>query len=106
MSGSSTRRGKPSSPRSSEGTRPGSRSTEIDYSLPRSRRTILERTDNAAFGRMGFQSSSSWQPEKAHHLDVGRRPNPRTHDDSAMKPNIEVFSDVICPWCYIGKRRL
>jgi len=23
-----------------------------------------------------------------------------------MKLNIEVFSDVICPWCYIGKRRL
>jgi predicted DsbA family dithiol-disulfide isomerase len=23
-----------------------------------------------------------------------------------MKPNIEVFSDVICPWCYISKRRL
>jgi predicted DsbA family dithiol-disulfide isomerase len=19
---------------------------------------------------------------------------------------IEVFSDVVCPWCYIGKRRL
>jgi predicted DsbA family dithiol-disulfide isomerase len=23
-----------------------------------------------------------------------------------MKPTIEAFSDVICPWCYIGKRRL
>ena len=23
-----------------------------------------------------------------------------------MKLTIEVFSDVICPWCYIGKRRL
>jgi predicted DsbA family dithiol-disulfide isomerase len=23
-----------------------------------------------------------------------------------MKPTIEVFSDAICPWCYIGKRRL
>jgi predicted DsbA family dithiol-disulfide isomerase len=23
-----------------------------------------------------------------------------------MKLSIEVFSDVICPWCYIGKRRL
>jgi len=23
-----------------------------------------------------------------------------------MKVTIEVFSDVICPWCYIGKRRL
>jgi predicted DsbA family dithiol-disulfide isomerase len=23
-----------------------------------------------------------------------------------MKPIVEVFSDVICPWCYIGKRRL
>ncbi len=23
-----------------------------------------------------------------------------------MKRSIEVFSDVICPWCYIGKRRL
>jgi predicted DsbA family dithiol-disulfide isomerase len=31
---------------------------------------------------------------------------PLTHDDLAMKPAIEVFSDVICPWCYIGKRRL
>src|SRR4051812_30070151 len=33
-------------------------------------------------------------------------PSPRTHDDFAMKLTIEVFSDVICPWCYIGKRRL
>lgn len=23
-----------------------------------------------------------------------------------MKHNVEVYSDVICPWCYIGKRRL
>ncbi len=23
-----------------------------------------------------------------------------------MRPTIEVFSDAICPWCYIGKRRL
>jgi predicted DsbA family dithiol-disulfide isomerase len=23
-----------------------------------------------------------------------------------MSLNIEVFSDVICPWCFIGKRRL
>ncbi len=23
-----------------------------------------------------------------------------------MRTTIEVFSDVICPWCYIGKRRL
>jgi predicted DsbA family dithiol-disulfide isomerase len=23
-----------------------------------------------------------------------------------MKHTVEVFSDVICPWCYIGKRRL
>jgi predicted DsbA family dithiol-disulfide isomerase len=23
-----------------------------------------------------------------------------------MKVTIEVFSDVVCPWCYIGKRRL
>jgi predicted DsbA family dithiol-disulfide isomerase len=20
--------------------------------------------------------------------------------------NIEIFSDLICPWCYIGRRRL
>ena len=24
----------------------------------------------------------------------------------AMNVTIEVFSDVICPWCYVGKRRL
>ena len=23
-----------------------------------------------------------------------------------MRVQVEVFSDVICPWCYIGKRRL
>jgi predicted DsbA family dithiol-disulfide isomerase len=23
-----------------------------------------------------------------------------------MKHTVEVFSDVICPWCYVGKRRL
>jgi predicted DsbA family dithiol-disulfide isomerase len=37
---------------------------------------------------------------------LGTIPNPRTHDDIAMKLNIDVFSDVICPWCYVGKRRL
>ena len=25
---------------------------------------------------------------------------------AAMNLSVEVISDVICPWCYIGKRRL
>jgi predicted DsbA family dithiol-disulfide isomerase len=27
-------------------------------------------------------------------------------EEFAMRLSVEVFSDVICPWCYIGKRRL
>ena len=34
------------------------------------------------------------------------RTEPPLLDGLAMKVTIEVFSDVICPWCYIGKRRL
>src|SRR5467141_786249 len=35
-----------------------------------------------------------------------RYPRRRTpsHEHRAMK--IEIWSDVVCPWCYIGKRRL
>src|SRR5271154_875928 len=38
-------------------------------------------------------------------------PTPRTKDvvpasNSRGKLRIEVVSDVICPWCYIGKRKL
>ena len=32
---------------------------------------------------------------------TGRRPRP------AVEPvTIDVVSDVVCPWCYVGKRRL
>lgn len=30
-----------------------------------------------------------------------------THDRLAGKTiNVEIYADIICPWCYIGKRRL
>src|SRR4051794_33136176 len=33
--------------------------------------------------------------------------NDRVDSESASRPPvIEVVSDVVCPWCYIGKRRL
>ncbi|WP_420453534.1 DsbA family oxidoreductase [Ilumatobacter sp.] len=36
----------------------------------------------------------------------GERPSPdRAPDGSRPVVSIDVFSDVVCPWCYIGKRR-
>jgi predicted DsbA family dithiol-disulfide isomerase len=40
-------------------------------------------------------SQASWSSGQNHSVE-----------DFAMKLTIEVFSDVVCPWCYIGKRRL
>jgi predicted DsbA family dithiol-disulfide isomerase len=81
----------------------GSNSSAITNQSFRSR----ERATNDNFGRGPYSTFSQCTPcETAHRLDVGRSPIPRTHDDFAMKLTIEVFSDVICPWCYIGKRRL
>ena len=28
------------------------------------------------------------------------------HDDADTSFHIAVYSDIVCPWCYIGKRRL
>ena len=34
-------------------------------------------------------------------------PGPRAdHDARCMSMDIQVWSDVVCPWCYLGKRRL
>ena len=30
----------------------------------------------------------------------------KTESDVMNALNIEIFSDLICPWCYIGRRRL
>ncbi len=35
--------------------------------------------------------------------DVGHGPHPRLWDMATL--SVEIWSDVVCPWCYIGKRR-
>src|SRR5437763_1494256 len=37
---------------------------------------------------------------------TGEQWNCASDEGPFMKHTVEVYSDVICPWCYIGKRRL
>ena len=42
-----------------------------------------------------------------NHKDESRRPpEPSEASAGVRPPTIEVVSDVVCPWCFIGKRRL
>src|SRR5262245_50599730 len=40
------------------------------------------------------------------YLSRARRAFVECTDDGRLTVEIEVFSDLICPWCFIGKRRL
>src|SRR3954464_9366315 len=43
----------------------------------------------------------------AHSAYFGPQPTPEEMPMSTLKPlKIDIVSDVVCPWCYIGKRRI
>ena len=48
-------------------------------------------------------ASDSACPQLASPGERARRP---LHSHSMQKLRIDVWSDIVCPWCYVGKRRL
>src|SRR6185436_6770168 len=66
----------------------------------------------APVGRAQARHARRLAPVRHGRLEAGKearaeRPDHLLLDHSgAQEMKIEIVSDVICPWCYIGKRRL
>jgi predicted DsbA family dithiol-disulfide isomerase len=48
----------------------------------------------------GGRARNRWQDGRIEHPDVKEMDQPVKH------LSIDIYSDVVCPWCYVGKRRL
>src|SRR5215207_5970885 len=51
----------------------------------------------------GMPPTSSGPGRSSRCCDRGWLPTPRREQDGGVL--VEIYSDVVCPWCYIGKRR-
>src|SRR5690606_4723886 len=57
-------------------------------------------------GRRARELTGSWTDRPGtEHVRAGLYPNMSMPDVLLPTAHIEIWSDIACPWCYIGKRR-